>query len=197
MEQDKLPEIPKEFYNSETGTPFTECMLCQADLMKETRPYSVERAVRNYPEMKISSVVFEYALCADCTADMEKEISSETLVSIMNYFRENFNYEARPQWQTSEIDEEENEFQLSDWIGHCAVKGLPKEELFEYSLYARCLGDRIIPEIVPYMISGQAQDELIELFSNKSLGFLDDFTDKHFTGPPEFKELFKGRPILV
>jgi len=195
MDFEQLPEIPKDFYNSETGQPFTHCLVCETDLMQETQPYSVERAIRHYPEMELTNVVFEYALCAKCTSDMENEISSETKMAIMTYFSEQFDYSSRPIWNTE--DDEENEFDCSQWIDTCAVKGLPKTELFEYSLYARCIGDRIIPEVVPYMISGPAQDDLIELFSNKSLGFLDGFTDKHFTGPPELKELFKGRPILV
>lgn len=197
MNYEKLPSIPKEFFNSEINAPFTHCMICSADLMKETEPYSVERAIRNYPEMKLTNVVFEYALCAKCTSDMEKEISSETKLAIMTYFQQHFDYTSRPQWNPEEEEDVERPFDCNEWIGNCAVKGLPRQQLFEYSLYARCIGDRIIPEVVPYMISGQAQDDIIELFSNKSLGFMDDFTDKHFTGPPEFKELFKGRPILV
>jgi len=181
--------------SSETGQPFTNCLVCEADLMQETQPYSVERAIRHYPEMELTNVVFEYALCAKCTSQMENEISDDTKMAIMTYFSEHFDYGSRPTWDAEE--NEGNAFDCGKWIDSCAVKGLEKKELFEYSLYARCIGDRIIPEIVPYMISGVAQDDLIELFSNKSLGFLDDFTDKHFTGPPELKELFKGRPILV
>lgn len=192
---DQLPEIPEMFFNSDTGSPFTDCMICDRDLMAETQPYSVERAIRHYPELELDNVVFEYALCAKCTSEMEKEISKETMFAIMTYFSEQFNYENRPVWNPSK--EGETIFDIDDWIGTCAVKGLPRNELYEYSLYARCIGNRIIPEVVPYMISGIAQDDLVELFSNKSLGFLDDFTDKHFSGPPELKELFKGRPILV
>ncbi|MFC2176237.1 hypothetical protein ACFLR1_04640 [Bacteroidota bacterium] len=196
MNFEDLPAIPREFCNSETGKPFTHCLVCQTDLMQETRPYSVERAIRNYPEMQLTNVVFEYALCATCTANMENDISTKTKEAIMDYFKQQFNYQARPKWNGYE-EEEEVEFDCNQWIDKCAIKGLPKSELFEYSLYARCIGDRIIPDVVPYMISGIAQDDLIELFSNKSLGFLDDFTDKYFTGPPELKALFKGRPILV
>ncbi|MDP6908846.1 MAG: hypothetical protein QF371_05030 [Flavobacteriales bacterium] len=194
MNYEQLPEIPEAFFNSDTDAPFTNCMVCECDLMEETEPYSIERAIRHYPEMKLDNVVFEYALCAKCTSNMENEISRETMFAIMTYFSENFDHSSRPTWKPGD---NEHPFECDEWIGNCAVKNLPKGELFEYSLYARCIGDRIIPEVVPYMISGIAQDDLIELFSNKSLGFLDDFTDKHFSGPPELKELFKGRPILV
>ncbi len=195
MDYHELPEIPAEFYNSDTGVPFTECMVCQCDLIQEQEPYAVERAIRHYPELELDNVVFEYALCARCVGDMEREISKKTMLAIMGYFREHISYGQRPTWNPE--DAEHAVFNCEEWTGHCAVKGMPRKELFEYSLHARCIGDRIIPEVIPYMISGQAQDDLVGLFSNASLGFLDDFTDRHFSGPPELKELFKGRPILV
>lgn len=193
-----LPEIPEEFHNSETGVPFTNCMVCECDLMAETQPYSIERAIRHYPEMELKSVVFEYAMCAKCLQTLEKELSDETKQAIAGYFAENFRASERPTWSRMTEDEEtQTEFTCSDWIDRCSIKNVERSELYEYSLYARCIGDRVIPDVAPYMISGLAQDDLIELFSNKSLGFMDDFTDKYFTGPPELKELFKGRPILV
>lgn len=197
MDYEKLPEIPKEFYNSETGAPFTNCLVCECNLQEETRPYSIERAIRHYPEMELKSVVFEHALCAGCMSTLEKELSDTTKAAIAKYFGEKFNYHSRPLWQPSEDEETPAPFNISEWTDTCSIKGLPKEELYEYTLCARCIGDRIIPEVAPYMISGQAQDDLIELFSNESLGFMDGFTDKYFSGPPELKELFKGRPILV
>ena len=199
MDYDKLPDIPKEFYNSETETPFSRCLVCECDLRQETQPYSIERAIRHYPEMELKSVVFEYAMCAKCMSQMESELSSETKMAIMQYFSEHFNYGNRPDWSPdSEGDElDKPTFDISEWISKCSIKELPISGLYEYTLCARCIGDKIIPEVAPYMISGVAQDELIELFSNKSIGFLDDFTDRHFSGPPELKELFKGRPILV
>lgn len=198
MDYDKLPDIPKEFFNSETNQPFSKCLVCECDLMKESQPYAIERAIRHYPEMELKSVVFEYALCAKCIAQMENELSSETKMSIMKYFAANLDFSSRPQWKPNEDEDEEViPFNVSEWIENCSVKGIPRSELYEYTLCARCIGGKIIPEVVPYMISGLAQDDLVDLFSNKSLGFLDNFTDKHFSGPPEFKELFKGRPILV
>ena len=198
MNYEQLPDIPADFCNSETGQPFTNCLVCECDLMQETQPYSIERAIRHYPEMKLKSVVFEYALCAGCTSTMEKELSKDTKASIMEFFAKNFKYNQRPTWTAIDPETEElNTFDCNNWIDQCAINGSSKTELFEYTLCARCIGGKIIPEVAPYMISGLAQDDLIELFSNKSLGFLDDFTDRHFSGPPELKELFKGRPILV
>lgn len=197
MNYERLPEIPAEFYNSDTGLPFTHCLVCNCELIHETRPYAIERAIRHYPAMKLKSVVFEYALCANCMTNMENELSAHTKMAIFTYFAQNLRLADRPKWQPSEDEEARAEFNCSEWIDTCAVKALPREELHEYTLCARCIGTKIIPEVVPYMISGVAQDELIELFSNESLGYLDDFTNNYFSGPPEFKELFKGRPILV
>lgn len=197
MNYDRLPDIPVEFYNSDTGQPFSHCLVCNCELAFEHRPYAIERAIRHYPAMKLRSVVFEYALCANCMTSMENELSTHTKLAISGYFAQNLRLSDRPLWNPGSDEEPQPKFNCSEWIDRCAVKSVAREELHEYTLCARCIGTKIIPEVAPYMISGLAQDELIELFSNESLGFLDDFTDKHFSGPPEFKELFKGRPILV
>ncbi len=198
MNQELLPPIPSEFHNSETGLPFHHCLVCECNLMAETQPYSIERAIRHYPEMKLKSVVFEYALCAQCMTNMENELSDMTKLAIKLFFSAKLDLRNRPKWEAT-FDENGvlQPFNVSEWIETCAVNSLPRKELYEYSLFARCIGDRIIPEVVPYMISGPAQDELIALFSKESLGFMNDFTDRHFSGPPELKELFKGRAILV
>jgi hypothetical protein len=203
MDYDKLPDIPQPFFNSETNQPFSNCLVCECNLMEESQPYAIERAIRHYPEMELKSVVFEYALCAKCIAQTENELSDDTKMSITQYFAQNLDLASRPQWKSTEEEDENSDlvkvvpFDINEWIDTCSVKGVSRSELYEYTLCARCIGGKIIPEVVPYMISGLAQDDIVDLFSNKSLGFLDDFTDKHFSGPPELKELFKGRPILV
>ena len=197
MDIDRLPEIPEQFHNSDTGAPFSHCLVCECDLMEEHLPYAIERAIRHYPQMELKTVIFEYAMCAKCIITMESQLSTETRMAISRYYMENFDTDQRPKWIQAEEDDEPSDFECEDWINRCAVKGSAREELHEYTLCARCIADRIIPDTMPFMLSGEAQDELVELFSNKSLGFLDDFTDRYFTGPPELKELFKGRPILV
>ena len=107
MNYEQLPDIPKEFFNSETNTPFEQCLVCECDLMKETIPYSIERAIRHYPEMELKSVVFEYAMCAKCMKQMESELSEETKMAIMKYFGENFNHHDRPQWIAEPLEEDE------------------------------------------------------------------------------------------
>jgi len=191
---DRFPAIPTVFCNSETGLPFGHCLVCDCKLQEQQFPYSVERAIRHYPEMGIDAVVFEYGICTPCVLQLDNQISTETKTAIIGYFQQHFNADARPEWDG---EDSEHPFDVEEWIGTCAIKGYARHELHEYSLYAKCIGDRIIPQVVPYMICGEAQDEVVQLFSKKSLGFFDDFTDRYFTGPPELKELFKGRPILV
>lgn len=192
---DKLPLIPKEFMNSDTGAPHTNCLMCNAVLAEEVQPYMIEKAVRYYPAVKLTNVVFEFAICAKCAKQTEQQLSTHTKEQLRQYFGTHFKMDMRPTWNAEEA--EEHPFNIGEWIDHCAIKNLKRSELHEYSIYARCIGDRIIPEMVPYMISGEAQDEMMQLFSNESLGFMDGFTDKYFSGPPEWKELFQGRPVLV
>lgn len=190
---DGFPPIPSEFLNSDTGAPHSHCLMCSADLMSENQPYLIEKAVRHYPTVDLTTVAFEFAVCAGCAAKTEQQLSTSTRMQLQQYFHQHFRSDLRPDWDP----QMQTPFIIEEWIGQCAVKELPREGMTEYSIYARCIGDRIIPDTVPYMLSGQAQDELMQLFSNESIGFMDGFTDRYFSGPPEWKELFRGRPVLV
>ena len=47
------------------------------------------------------------------------------------------------------------------------------------------------------MISGEAADEVMQLLSNSTIDILNGFTDEFLGLPPEFKDLFKDKPMLV
>lgn len=200
MDIDHLPEIPSIFYNSETKQPFTHCLICDCAVQEQADGYMIERAIRHYPEMQLENVIFEYAMCKSCVSKMQSELSDQTVLAISLYFMNAKRLKMRPDW-TPERDEHNQvispSFKVDEWVNECVIKGVPKADLTEYTVTASCIGNKIVPSILPYMVSGVAMDEMAEHISNESRGFFDDFTDRYFSGPPELKALLQGRPVLL
>jgi hypothetical protein len=76
------------------------------------------------------------------------------------------------------------------------VKGTPIVHSSEYQIVAQCDGKHMLFTYMPYAISSTAMDEMTDLLSEKSLGEIDDFTGKYFSGPPEIAELIRKRSIM-
>ncbi len=182
--------IPKLFCKSEVNTPFDTCQMCHADL--STKRYLVEKAIRNYPSLNSSEVIFEYAMCLECAGKMRMELSEESRNRIEQYFRSNIN----PSNLRDRIDLG-NTGHIEGLVSKCIVKDTQINNTQEYSIYALCEGEEIIVGELPYALSGECMDEMTELLSAKSLDILDDFIGNHFTGPPEVMEILKRRPILI
>lgn len=183
MDEPHLPApIPEQFYNSETRQPFNLCMLCNTSLA-ETQ-YLIEKAYRNFKSFRKHEVIFEYATCIACASKMHMELSQESRARVQEYLIKNI--------------KKENHFNnLNDALGHCAVKGTLLQESAECSIYALCNGNQMVSGDFPYALSGEAQDEIMQLLSAKSLDLLDDFIGNHFLGPPEVREILKRRPVLI
>ena len=64
-------EIPSIFYSSETGAPIEQCLLCERELKDCT--YLIEKAYSNYPELNTSDLIWEYAICQECTESLKSE----------------------------------------------------------------------------------------------------------------------------
>jgi hypothetical protein len=185
-------DIPAVFYNSDTNKPFEFCISCGKELIESNSKYGVEKAVKRYPAYGSEVVLFEYAICESCAAKMRSELSKESLQKINGYFEENTNLIKR----MNDFHDLDN-YDVNDWLAECVVKGTRKEDTLEYQFCGQFLGDKLVFEFTPYMISLAASDEVSMLLSDKTLGELDGFIDEHFGLPPELKELLKDKPMLV
>lgn len=176
--------ITNDFLNSETGQPFSECMMCNTSLT-ETQ-YVVEKAFRNYPSLGTKEVIFEYAMCMQCAAKMHFELSEESRSRITAYLSSHI---TRKSFQsTDDIDSS---------VKNCVVRSTDLSDSSEYSIYALCDGQEMILGEFPYGLSGEAQDEIMKLLSAKTLEVMDDFIGKHFTGPPEVMDILRRKPIFI
>lgn len=181
--------VPELFCKSDTKKPFETCLMCQCALANTT--YLVEKAIRNYHPLKTQEVLFEYAMCLTCAGKMRMELSEESRTKIEAYLLEKTNVEARKK-HLAHPDRK-----LENWISSCIIKDSPVDQSAEFSIYALCNGNEIVYGDLPYAISGEAQDEMTELLSAKTLEIMDDFIGNHFSGPPEVKEILKRRPVLI
>ncbi|MBX2941069.1 MAG: hypothetical protein KF860_01880 [Cyclobacteriaceae bacterium] len=179
--------IPEEFYNSETHQPFQACMMCNQLLAD--KQYVVEKAIKNYPSLGTKEIIFEYAMCLECAGKMHMELSEESRHRIENYMREHLKNKTHPRLDGLP--------DINKLLNHCVVNESDVNQSAEYSIYAMCNGANMTINQFPYALSGEVQDEIMQLLSAKSLGILDDFIGNHFTGPPEIREILKRRPVFI
>jgi hypothetical protein len=182
--------IPKVFRASDTGKPHDHCLVCNKFLLGDGTTYLIEKAIRQYPE-QIKDTIFEYAICTDCMLMFHESLSSESRQRIEQYFLKNCDLISRRENLLSQKTR-----RVQSWLARCVVKGTPIVHSSEYQIVAQCDGKHMLFTYMPYAISSTAMDEMTDLLSEKSLGEIDDFTGKYFSGPPEIAELIRKRSIM-
>ncbi|MFC6998366.1 hypothetical protein [Rufibacter roseus] len=189
----ELQPIPALLHSYSSGEPFHSCITCDSALLANGSQYLVEKAIRNYPEAGVQDVIFEYAMCLTCAQQLREELSADSKVNIENYFAEHVNLEARRKALLSLPDP----MKLDNWLSHCLVTGKAREDCTEYQIFGQCFGPDLHFGYMPYMLSGEAMDEIQELISPHTREILDDFMDTHFGLPPELRALLQDRLVLV
>jgi hypothetical protein len=184
--------IPKRLFSSDSGKPFSHCMVCNKYLLQEGTSYMIEKSVRQVPEMNVKETIFEYAMCVGCSVMMNESLSTESRQRIDKYFKTHVDFsERRKQLLTTKP------VRLQPWISKCLLKNTPISKTREYQLVAECNGKNLVFTFMPFVLSLEAIDEITSLLSEKSLGEIDDFMGKYFSGPPEVSEILKRRIILI
>lgn len=186
----KQTEIPDIFKHHTTGEHFEKCISCDRYLLESGTPYLIEKAVKKYPGYKATDILFEYAMCMGCVTKMRQELSQESLQRIQQYLEEKVNLYDRTKYL-------EGCHNPQEWLSHCIVTGKPMHALNEYQIYAYCDGNRLQFSGMPYMISGEAADEMANLLSVKTLGEINRFIDENFGLPPELKNPIKDQPVIL
>lgn len=185
----KLIEIPKLFYSDLTGAPIDKCICCECSLLEPTTQYMIEKSLKPYNGYQSYSTIFEYAICMSCMDSMKNIISTKSRENITAYFSQNLD----PSYRSS-ILQSNNSNSIDPWVDRCMIKGTSIGELNECQVYAQCQGNQIVMEDFPYMVSGMALDEVVELLSAETLDDLERFKDEFVDGPSEFQDLLKSGP---
>ena len=172
--------IPPIFHSFDTKSPFNKCIECERALDEDCH-YVIEKAIRKYEGFAAEDVIFDYAICVDCAMEIRNSFSASSKAKMDEYFLENAS-------RIRSIAEGDTGLQA------CLLSGKKAEELKEYQIYAPCVGQKLNGQIQPYLISSEAQDEIMNLISNETLDILNGFFDKHFSPDPE---LIKPIPVLI
>ncbi|HYG19959.1 MAG TPA: hypothetical protein VD816_13570 [Ohtaekwangia sp.] len=183
--------IPTAFMSTDTGKPIDHCLVCETYLLDGDTMYMIEKAVRNYPAMETTEVIIEYAICMDCAFRMNESLSQESRDRIAAYFENHTDLMAR---RNALLNEKSD---IRSWIDHCVIKHTPIAASAEYQLVGQFQGTRMLLTTMPFALSFEAIDEINALMSEKSLGEIDDFIGKYFSGPPEVAALLKRKFILL
>ncbi len=185
-------DIPSVFFSDKDNAPFQRCQVCDVSLLESGREYFVEKAFRTYPDFSARDTVFEYAICLQCYAKIQDQISRESIHRIQNYLSQWVQATLRPGNPTySSPDDPEA------GLSTCAIKGTPIHALREYQIVGFFRGGAIVPGIQPYAIGGDVIDEMTELLSAKTRDEIDGFTDRYFGLPPELRNLFLDNPLVI
>lgn len=179
-------EIPDTFKTFISEEYFQNCISCDKYLLADDSQYVIEKAIKD------KYIEFEYAMCLECAEKMRKKLSQESLERIGNYFEEHVNFHDK----TTHFSES-NCASVDDFLSRCLVSGSSINDLTEYQIFALCEGKNLLLSFFPYMICHAVIEEMQELLSAKTKDELDDFTEKHFDLPPEWKESIKGRKLIL
>nr|PZN57983.1 MAG: hypothetical protein DIU61_01165 [Bacteroidota bacterium] len=164
-------------------------MVCNSYLLNEGFPYFIEKSVRQFPELGTSEIIFEYALCFSCSASFNAALSETSRQRMAEYFARYGRFEARR--------EKLHDAPVDEWVAQCLIKDTPIAAAPEYQIVAQCAGKKLVVNDLPFAISLEAMDEIAALLSEETLGEMDDFMGKYFTGPPELAELLSKRPPVL
>lgn len=177
-------KIPKDFYDFE-GNAFTHCKNCQIDLLNPAQAYTIEKAVKVYPEGLGEQVIFEHAICLSCSKQLSEEISKESKERLQNYFEEKYLERSINRPNQNPLD-----------FKACLISGDRIDQGEFYQVYALCNGDNLnMHQSPPFGLSAQAIEDIQEELSTETKDFLSDFMGKHFGVPPEWEG--QPSPLLL
>lgn len=161
--------IPKNFHCFETGEPFRNCSLCDYDLFENGTNYLIEKA------FKKKETIFEYAACYDCYLNLHNSLSKKSRKLIANYFDERIDLEKRGQEML-----EKHGRRSRSWLSRCLIKGTEKSRCEEHQIYGWFIDKDIVYNGMPYMLSSEVIEEIMQLLSPETLCELNTLTDKLF-----------------
>lgn len=179
--------IPPIFQSLEKDGPFEHCLRCERSLLDSSEPYMIERV------FKLREPIIEYAMCMSCVGESQQELSQESRDAVTRYFLENLDRERRAETLMRLADSDD----VTEWIDECVLTGTPAADCRERQIMALCEGDQMRLDIgFPMMLSGLAVEGIVEVLSEQTRGWMEDFVGDNFGMPPEFVDTPDFMPVL-
>jgi hypothetical protein len=176
---DQYIRVPRVFQSFLRNDLFDRCLVCDHFLLADGKQYVIEKGIRN------TEVIFEYAMCFDCYGSLGEELSSESSSRIEQYYHlRGVDFVGRRRELLRATS-----YSVNPWIDRCIVTGRARAGCSEYQIFAQCDGQDLLFTYVPFMISGDAIEEMVGLLSSKTRDRLNGFIDEFLGIPPELKSL--------
>ena len=178
--------IPEIFHSLKDG-PFRRCVECDVDLLADGRRYSIQRVFHD------CEPIIEFAVCDSCGRRLRDGVSQESRKRLDRYVREQLDFHERIDALRDCLEAKT----VEPWLSRCLFTGQKTQECRERILFAQCEAQQLLLDASPYMISGLANEQMSELLSPQTRGWMDDFCGRHFGMPPEFCDSPDPLPVLV
>jgi len=176
--------IDRMFYPFESDEPFKNCTICDCSLFDNETPYLIEKAIKG------NDVIFEIAICMRCAQSMHSSLSKESISKIQAFMGDKL--VANPKINLDQPISKN----ISDYIATCKITGKRIDPQKEFQIYAECVGNKMFWHNMPYALGPEAIEQMQELLSTQTREELDNFMGEVGI-PPELREIFKSRPVLV
>lgn len=183
-------ELPEFLFNYDTKQPFTHCLVCHTAL-DSVEKYAIEKVFKNNRQMGTSEIIYEYAICLDCAADIGNEISEESLASIQQLYEEH----SSNLLMKLEYLHQTDKYNLNSWIERCSFTGKEIRLCSEFSVSAMVEGGKLVYEHSPMAVSDTFMEKMQECMSQKTRDYFDGFKDKYFDLDPDLKDLINGPTV--
>lgn len=184
-----LDHTPELFTKHGSHEKFTHCTMCHTNLFDSDQPYIIEKAIKKYKGFTVTDVIYEYAICMNCSAKFQEKISVESQNALAAFYMQALMFQKSYTGNPEEIYEQR--------LSKCMIKNTPVDELDEFQIAGIFVKDKLLLNDSPMIISAEGGEEMNELLSAQTRDEFDQFK-KHITAPPpEFEELFKRKIVFI
>lgn len=172
--------IPIDFFSDMDGHAFTHCKVCGCDLSDGHVPYTIEKAYKRVDDKK-DVTLFEMVLCMPCAEKQSLKMSKQSRAYMEKMLNDSDFMDRRlKRWETN---------WEKNWKETCLFTGSKIKINDEYHVVGQFQGDKILPQLTPFVLGQNFIEELQENLSIETKEEMDRF-GKQFLGPdPTLKAL--------
>jgi hypothetical protein len=179
----EIPDLFKTYVSEEN---FTYCINCEKYLLDSGTNYMIEKVINK------GNVEFEHAICIDCAQELKTNMSEDSMTKVNEFFSTKFDENKRI---TELLTKDEHS--IDNWLDKCVISDENISDIEEYQIYAHCNGKNMVYSHLPFLISSKVLENVNEMLSAKTKEELDNYMDKHFRLPPEWKESFINKKVFI
>lgn len=181
--------VPSFFFKFDTDVPFDRCTLC--DELLEGKKYIIEKHLKHNKRFGTNEIVYEYAVCEDCTTSMQGDISEESLQSITELFAEHQNQLL----MKLEYLHSTEKYNIDSWLEKCSFTGLSTSQCDNFSVSAIIEDGSLVYEQTPMVVSDVFMEKVQDTLSKETKESFDGIKDKIVDGSPSIEDII-GTPTV-